>query len=614
MDTGLRIKKIIFIGDENTSSVNFANQVHFVHGASNTGKSLLIEAIDYMLGKKDLRQVQPQSSFYNEISMQILLDEEAFTLFRKWPSDTFEVYSGHIDRKDDANFYSFFRSNTTTAKVKNISDFYFQNLSRPNLLANLWGEKSQLTIRLLSRIILSGEQKIISTDSPIVAGDTSENSKNKYVFKYILTGTDDSEVKTITRGKEFVSEKKGQVQVLEEVIESLKQDLNFPDESNDSLSVRTHRLEDTIEKFKNRINSAQERLSDKVAEKKFAGQELMEHSERLNSIHANLINFETLKSLYINDMDRLDSQEEAAFLLSINPVRECEYCGKASKAIIDDLHDINMLAKASSAEVNKIKSKLYALNETTSDLERQSNSLSNKVKELKVRLEFLDNEVERCTPQLNIEGDGLSELRKERSTIQADLKLRERINGFQKRLQDADLSKAPKQYKSEDFYPSSKAVHSFCEIYSRILKSINFPGLHKVEFDPKKFDVIIDGSPRDSNGKGVRAILHSVFKVALLMHCRLNNLYHPGIVILDSPLVTYRDPLSSKHGDLDKDERELVKTRISYYFLKFIESISDIGQFIVVENIDLPEFLSGSISVDTFYGENATTQQRAGLL
>ena len=614
MMVGFKIEKILFLGDSNNSSISFSNPVHIVHGASNTGKSLLIEAIDYMLGTEELKQVLPESEKYNEVAMQVILNDEPFTVFRKWPSTTFEVYYGLIDSKNAASFFNNFKCGKATKKVSNISDFYLFSHKNTKISANLFGETGSLTIRLLSRVILSSEEKIISSDSPIIVGDTSENSKNKNVFKFLLTGNDDSTVKTIVRNTDFKSEKKGKVEELGEIVKLLKLDLEFKDESYESLTERAEKLDISIENLLQNIDSSQGRLSDVVAEKNKVSHELMSVSERINSISANLVNFETLKKLYTCDIDRLNSQEEAAFLLGIGHGRQCNFCGKTPDNICNDLRDLSLLADASKAEVNKIQVKYNELEIITNSLDQQLLLLKKRCDDLKLMLKSLDDEVERRAPDLRLEDNSLMTFREERLRIKVDLDLQSRINSINKRLQDAQSLSAPKNYKSEDFYPDSESIENFCHIYSDILNNIKFPGENKVEFDYKNFDVIIDGKPRKLNGKGVRAILHSIFKIALLKHCREKEIYHPGVVILDSPLVTYRDPLTSKYGELEKDEEDLAKTKVSYHFLNYLHQISHIGQFIIVDNIDIPNVLKDVIGIDTFYGKNASEDQRIGLL
>ena len=69
-----------------------------------------------------------------------------------------------------------------------------------------------------------------------------------------------------------------------------------------------------------------------------------------------------------------------------------------------------------------------------------------------------------------------------------------------------------------------------------------------------------------------------------------------------------------KHGELEEDEERLAESKVSYHFLNYLNEISHIGQFIVVENIDVPDSLKNVVGVDTFYGEKALSGQRSGLL
>ncbi|GII56073.1 hypothetical protein Pth03_44620 [Planotetraspora thailandica] len=47
-------------------------------------------------------------------------------------------------------------------------------------------------------------------------------------------------------------------------------------------------------------------------------------------------------------------------------------------------------------------------------------------------------------------------------------------------------------------------------------------------------------------------MLHSAFTTALAQHCLENSRPHLGFVVLDSPVVTYRDPISDPVGaDVD---------------------------------------------------------------
>lgn len=158
----------------------------------------------------------------------------------------------------------------------------------------------------------------------------------------------------------------------------------------------------------------------------------------------------------------------------------------------------------------------------------------------------------------------------------------------------------------------SSALHEFAQTVSAILTEWHFPGDRHVSFDEATFDLRIDGKLRKDNGKGVRAITHAAFKVALLLFCHERNLPHPGFLVLDTPLLTYRDPIRSKQGPLSPDEQALRNTSLKDFFFAHLSRNSDKGQFLVIENVDLPPDIEQLAQLETFTGDPAAG--RSGLL
>jgi hypothetical protein len=116
------------------------------------------------------------------------------------------------------------------------------------------------------------------------------------------------------------------------------------------------------------------------------------------------------------------------------------------------------------------------------------------------------------------------------------------------------------------------------------------------------FDLKIDGKRRRDNGKGVRALTHAAFKVAPLLYCRERDLPHPGFLVLDTPLLTYRDRLTSKYGELSADEEEIASLSLKDHFFEHLAAESQEAQFIILENIDPPANIADLAHVEVFFG------------
>lgn len=611
---GMRLKEINFISENGSSSINFDTPIYVLNGASNTGKSFLVESIDYMLGKEKIDKID-EAHKYDEIQLKISLNDKPFTLYRKFSDSNFEIYNGFLDERDSEKFKSFYKVGKPTKKIKNINDFFLgeMQLSDKVISSNLWAEKSNLTIRLLSRIIFSKEEKIISSISPVEEGDRTEKSANRNVFKFLLTGVDDTSANTITRESDFKVERMGRLGALEDVIKQLESNLDFPEESLTSLNDRKEKISKEERLISNALAKANKGLSEIVKERECVSSELGIYHDRKNNLFVNSKNFDRLKKIYQADIERLQSQEEAAFLLTVGHDGECSVCGSQSDLVCNDLKKIDLLAKASVAEISKIEQKSAELQSVLDVIDAKKSEVLSSIEKLTNTLNQLDKTTAERTPNIKENDDKLASLREMYNRVVNDIFIQSRVNELNKKIQESELASIPKKYVSSDFYPSNDVIDGFCKVYSEVLTEIKFPGEHSVDFDYKTFDVKIGGKARHLNGKGVRAILNSIFKISLLKYCRENNLFHPGLVILDSPLVTYRDPLKSKHGKLKKDEIELAQTKISYRFLNYLNSISELAQFIIIENIDIPDGLGDSISVESFHGEGASQEDRYGL-
>ncbi|HFO9864757.1 TPA: DUF3732 domain-containing protein, partial [Escherichia coli] len=154
--------------------------------------------------------------------------------------------------------------------------------------------------------------------------------------------------------------------------------------------------------------------------------------------------------------------------------------------------------------------------------------------------------------------------------------------------------------------PSDSVMHNLSLKISSILKAWNFPGECNVFFDKVASDFVIDGKPRGSRGKGLRAITHAAVSVALLEFCQEEELPHPGFLVLDSPLLAYYKP----EGE---DDVALQGTDLKEKFYEYLSKYhTNNSQIIVIENPHPPENMSEKITTTIF--TNNPKIGRQGLL
>jgi hypothetical protein len=146
-----------------------------------------------------------------------------------------------------------------------------------------------------------------------------------------------------------------------------------------------------------------------------------------------------------------------------------------------------------------------------------------------------------------------------------------------------------------------------CREVEKVLKEWSWKGDGRVEFDETSFDIRIDGRPRQSHGKGVRAVLHAAFVIGLLRYCHGNNKPHPGLVVIDSPLTTLKKGQQSQ-GD------EQIDPGIENAFWKSLAQVPAELQIVVLENKEPPAEVLPGLTYTLFAGENARADQRIGFI
>ena len=83
---GFYLRHIVFLGPQRTPAcVEFGLGLNIVYGASDTGKSFLVEAIDFMLGGRPPLRDLPERIGYDRIQLGIeTFTGEAYTIFRRY--------------------------------------------------------------------------------------------------------------------------------------------------------------------------------------------------------------------------------------------------------------------------------------------------------------------------------------------------------------------------------------------------------------------------------------------------------------------------------------------------------------------------------------------------
>jgi hypothetical protein len=235
------------------------------------------------------------------------------------------------------------------------------------------------------------------------------------------------------------------------------------------------------------------------------------------------------------------------------------------------------------------------LSETVSDLQGELGTRNSEKADVRRRYEEVERTIRRSvSPDVEGAYTRFVELIEERSALQNATGLYDRLERLRERRAElVGKEESSATAKVSVGIPDSIA-HQFSMKVEHILRAWNFPGECRVHFDRETSDFVIDGKPRGSRGKGLRAITHAAISIALLEFCRERTLPHPGFVVMDSPLLAYFEPEGEDDAQL---QGSYLKERF-YSYLKTHHGRD--SQIVIIENQHPPPSVLNGLAVTVF--------------
>lgn len=608
----LRIDGIAFSSkDRETSArLDLSAPFNFIYGASNTGKSFAVKAIDFMLGgNRELPDISERKP-YQRIELAMKIDARQLHLERA-------VVGGDFSMRGDDVESRILSARHNKDSEFNLSNFLLGQLgfAGMEIAKDKSGTKKPLSFRDLVRLCIVDETSIQSETSPAESGDITLAPLERNVFKYMLTGEDDAALITQLKPKDYATGRTAQVRMLDDMIFELDAEIadSFPDA--DELDDKLDALQTELGQLERELAFARESAQTNLSDKKRLIEAISEDQQRANDIAVTLESFAQLMQVYESDVDRLEAIEEAGFLLGLQSDDDCPVCGAPPEAQKHDhaLGEIEAARAAAEIEIAKIRAHQSELVDTIADAETELSKTGERLLRNRDRLSSLETELARALPASDASIEKLSEIIPKRDRIRRGLELSQRRSTLLEQRTKVEKQRQVKRPSNVQTGLSTSVAQDFANEVSTILRAWRFPGECQTFFDIEgDFDIVIDGKRRRNNGKGVRAITHAAFKVALLTFCRSRGLPHPGFLVLDTPLITYRDPIRSRAGALEADEAIIKQSDLKERMFEHIGSLSELGQFLIFDNADPPQGAERFANVQTF--TNDGDEGRQGLL
>jgi hypothetical protein len=293
--------------------------------------------------------------------------------------------------------------------------------------------------------------------------------------------------------------------------------------------------------------------------------------------------FKLLDSKYSNDLQRLGAVGEGVAFSSVLPETPCPLCGTPVEKQIDPKqlrpNAPDKYRQAIASEAAKILQLRHGLLVSLEHERHRHEQFENDVVIVTGELESLEHReaVQLSGTRVEFTADPKT-LAIRRSELVGQLSAFDEIERLKAEIERLRKSKVRRKITvSREAGDSANAVASYAKV---LLNEWGFHDVTSVGLDTDACDLLINGRARLNYGAGKRAIFLTALTVSLLKHALSKGHPHLGVVVIDSPLKAYADPMGT-------DVRDVAVTTVTEKFYGWLSNWTGPGQIVILENEEI---------------------------
>ena len=578
------IKRITLVtGNGLQSYVEFDAGLNIIYGESNTGKSLIVDCIDYMFGASEHR-FEPKLDL-KEIRMLLDVDGYSLTMSRKIDSTDFEVSS--LVSGIDSDTYK------TGKSKKSISNVWLHLMGIENevqIIQTLTGKTQRLTLRTFHHALLIDEQRVQAVNSILSSGIGFSKKVSTPVMSALLYFATENNYLPEEAGKDKATRKERKDAVKKFVDRSMSKLAEKKISELQNLSKESPaEIQQKMDQVLNAIGAAEGALEEATNQSRAIADKIIEIDSQIAECRVLRNRNASLQTQYDSDIKRLTFIVEGDIHgEDIPKLDHCPFCnGELPKG-----KEESCMA-AAVAEVSKIEAQIR-------DLRSVQESIAAEMKELTSARSVLVEQRRQIDTRIRAElRPQISELRAHLADYTLALnqyKAKELIESFS----DVLVSELRVTEEEESVVVNVNVPNKFNEVFEdklnailkNLLEECNYQNFTGARFDSDDYDVVVNGHLKRSQGKGFRAFLNTILAIAVQNCLDEYNSYRMGLLVVDSPILSLKekeDHIGEEHTS------ETMKTGLFKYLL----SHQDDRQTIIIEN-EIPKLDYSSAHLEEF--------------
>lgn len=572
------LKKLIVAGGQHQSSVIEFNQgFNLIIGPSNTGKSFIMDCLDYVLGatpsKTHPSKVIDANNGYDLISLELITQRGCVTLNRKIGDSKIEVISS--DSSIENGRYS-----VSNQAKKNINSVFLSLLgidSDHKILSSEKGDTQKLSWRTMLHFFFLRQPDIARETSPLITPGWNAPTPSIATLLFLLTGKDANNLQKQEDPTISKANKKALLAYIQEKLDDLSKQRAELEKTASQCEIVD--IPNVIKDLKKQIQQIQNHIDTAISKGHFIMSKIYDLNGKLSECETVIHNFSILHQQYQSDIHRLEFIIDGSLASQNFPkVSHCPFCNSKITTPPDTKY-----IEASSVELEKIKSHIEGLFKAKGSVEKKKQSVLLNIKKLeeqknKINLLISDE----LTPQLYKIQQELEEKMKF-IRISGELEcLRKNELQYKKELFDKETEEEPivTKRKIADFFDYN-LIHGFEENLIKVLTASKIGGADTARLNMQNFDIEINGKSKLATmGGGFCALLNTITTYAMSKYIIEQNGYAPYFFATDSSLT-----------QLSESEQIQKANTIKHNFIQYLVDHALTRQVIMIEQKERMPFI-----------------------
>lgn len=596
----LLLKTLRLIGVRKNYEVHFHKGLNYISGPTSTGKTAILELIDYAFGKKNHKSYIEIGESCTDVELEFYISENLYKIKRPLSAFKEPVLLQTYDSVKEKFAQARVLEIDAPSNEKSLSYFLLSKLN----LTNLTIRGDDFSFRDLFKFSYLKQTKI-DNENILNEQNWVHNGKEKATFEIILD-IYDSLLADLQRSlkieKENLKVKEIRYGAVKEFLKTAEiEDYETVQAKSVDIDSKLEEINSKIEKYKSDILKTEvgNDVNELVVFISVQKEKLSNLRNKFSDQEQYIQKLQLLENQYFSDIEKINEQiagikaiNKYEYLYCPNCLRpialheeaSCLLCQQNMDDIVIEINDLKKERKKLTKKKNELHTYIDSEKEKNIRVGLEINKLQDNINSDEEKLDSLTRQyINPLATEISLLSIKSGQLYEEKKSLNESLKFIEELTKLEmllseKRIEVEGIEEQIERQKYKD--AKEDKLKQLSETFSTILSSFEFPNLYEAYIDTKSYLPYVRGRKYSDLGSlGAVTLITMAYYLSIMICSKVQTGNHLGLLMIDTP----RKNLGASSTSTEFRDEKIYESIINY-FLQLGKECKNDFQLIVVNN------------------------------